>query len=126
MRPVHGLGEVPRLVEVRVAGLPPEQVGMGRKGEAARDAVLDAVPAAGRSLPACGRRSRNGRSRSSTSEVISLAALGVGARDEQGRHAHDVGGEPRGVEVADMRWVGISTLPPRWPHFFSDASWSSK
>ena len=21
--------------------------------------------------------------------------------------------------------VGISTLPPRWPHFFSDASWSS-
>ena len=23
-------------------------------------------------------------------------------------------------------WVGIRTLPPRWPHFFSDASWSSK
>jgi hypothetical protein len=23
-------------------------------------------------------------------------------------------------------WVGISTLPPRWPHFFSDASWSSQ
>ena len=23
-------------------------------------------------------------------------------------------------------WVGTSTLPPRWPHFFSDASWSSK
>ena len=22
--------------------------------------------------------------------------------------------------------VGTSTLPPRWPHFFSDASWSSK
>ena len=21
--------------------------------------------------------------------------------------------------------VGTSTLPPRWPHFFSDASWSS-
>ena len=26
-----------------------------------------------------------------------------------------------------MCWpVGISTLPPRWPHFFSDASWSSQ
>ena len=26
-----------------------------------------------------------------------------------------------------MNWlVGTSTLPPRWPHFFSDASWSSK
>ncbi len=22
--------------------------------------------------------------------------------------------------------VGTSTLPPMWPHFFSDASWSSK
>src|SRR5438094_708657 len=22
--------------------------------------------------------------------------------------------------------VGTSTLPPRWPHFFKDASWSSK
>jgi hypothetical protein len=22
--------------------------------------------------------------------------------------------------------VGISTLPPRWPHFFSEASWSSQ
>ncbi len=22
--------------------------------------------------------------------------------------------------------VGTRTLPPRWPHFFSDASWSSK
>ena len=26
-----------------------------------------------------------------------------------------------------MCWpVGISTLPPRWPHFFSEASWSSQ
>ena len=23
-------------------------------------------------------------------------------------------------------WVGTSTLPPRWPHFFSEDSWSSK
>ncbi len=23
-------------------------------------------------------------------------------------------------------WVGIRTLPPRWPHFFSEASWSSQ
>ncbi len=26
-----------------------------------------------------------------------------------------------------MKWpVGMSTLPPRWPHFFSLESWSSK
>ena len=31
-----------------------------------------------------------------------LGALGVGAGDEQGRHAADVGGEPGRVEVADM------------------------
>ncbi|COY88212.1 Uncharacterised protein [Mycobacterium tuberculosis] len=23
-------------------------------------------------------------------------------------------------------WVGINTLPPRWPHFFSEANWSSQ
>ena len=23
-------------------------------------------------------------------------------------------------------WVGINTFPPKWPHFFSAASWSSK
>jgi hypothetical protein len=28
------------------------------------------------------------------------------------------------LRIAD--WVGISTFPPRWPHFFSLASWSSK
>ena len=23
-------------------------------------------------------------------------------------------------------WVGTSTLPPMWPHFFAEDSWSSK
>jgi hypothetical protein len=32
-----------------------------------------------------------------------LGGLGVGAGDDQGRRAHDVGGEPRGGQVADMR-----------------------
>ena len=30
------------------------------------------------------------------------------------------------VRVRMCCWVGISTLPPRWPHFFSEASWSSQ
>ena len=34
---------------------------------------------------------------------MSLRAFRVGAGDEDGRHAADVGGEPRGVEVADVR-----------------------
>ena len=32
-----------------------------------------------------------------------LGGFGVGARDDQRRRAHHVGGEPRGIEVADMR-----------------------
>ena len=30
------------------------------------------------------------------------------------------------IRLRSCAWVGISTLPPRWPHFFSEASWSSK
>ena len=37
------------------------------------------------------------------SEVMQLGGFGVGARDDQRRRAHHVGGEPRGVEVADVR-----------------------
>ena len=48
-----------------------------------------------------------------------LRALGVGAGDEHGRHAAGVGGQARGVRLRIAAWVGISTLPPRWPHFFS-------
>lgn len=32
-----------------------------------------------------------------------LGGLGVGAGDDQCRHAHDVGGKPRGIQVADVR-----------------------
>ena len=33
----------------------------------------------------------------------------------------------RAASSVRMNWpVGTSTLPPRWPHFFSDESWSSK
>ena len=30
------------------------------------------------------------------------------------------------VRVRICFWVGIKTLPPMWPHFFSEESWSSK
>ena len=98
------LGEGARVVEVGVAGLPPQQVGMRREGEAARDAmveagaVLQAEEALGRALA--------GQERPVALVDVAgdeLGALGVGAGDEDGRHAADVGGEPRGVEVADRR-----------------------
>ena len=41
---MHGLGELPRLVEIGRGGFAPEHVGVGRVGEAARDGELDAGP----------------------------------------------------------------------------------
>ena len=75
---------------------------MRREGEPARDAmveagaVLEAEEALGRPLA--------GEERPVALVDVGgdqLGALGVGAGDEDGRDAADVGGEPRGVEVAD-------------------------
>ncbi len=30
------------------------------------------------------------------------------------------------TSLAMASWVGTSTLPPMWPHFFDEESWSSK
>ena len=30
------------------------------------------------------------------------------------------------ISFCTASWVGTSTLPPMWPHFFTEASWSSK
>jgi hypothetical protein len=69
---------------------------------------------------------QNGLSRSSMSEVSSLAlSASVRATSTVGT-SHDVGREARRDQRADELLVGTSTLPPRWPHFFSLASWSSK
>ena len=54
-----------------------------------------------------------------------LGGLGVRARHDQRRRAHHVGGKPRGIEVADMGRGRDQHLAAGWPHFFSDASWSS-
>ena len=52
--------------------------------------------------------------------------LRVGAGDDDRRHAATSAASRAAMSVL-MCWpVGISTLPPRWPHFFSEASWSSQ
>src|SRR5581483_8475016 len=68
---------------------------------------------------------RNGRSRGSASFVSSVAA-------SASVRATSTVGTPRtsaarraAVSVATNWPVGTRTLPPRCPHFFSDASWSS-
>ena len=32
----------------------------------------------------------------------------------------------RALRVVMCCWVGISTLPPMWPHFLAELSWSSQ
>ena len=85
-------------------GLPPEQVGILREREAALDAVreagarLEAIEAFGGALA--------GDELAVALVDIGgdqLGALGVGARDHEGRHAADVGGEARRDQVALMR-----------------------
>ena len=65
-------------------------------------------------------------SRSSTSEVIRVAAS-ASVRATMIVGAPDTSAASRAAFSVRMCWpVGMSTFPPRWPHFFSEASWSSQ
>ena len=69
---------------------------------------------------------QKGRSRSSTSLVSSVAeSASVRATTSVGTSSTSAAS--RAAASVRTNWlVGTSTLPPRWPHFFSEASWSSK
>jgi hypothetical protein len=122
---VDGFGELARELQVRLAGLAPHQVGVGRVGQAAADRLLDArlrlVEAFDRALAG-----DEGLVVGVDVGGEQVGGLGVGARDQQRRHAEHVGGQARGDELLHASCVGTSTLPPMWPHFFTLASWSSK
>jgi hypothetical protein len=65
-------------------------------------------------------------SRSSTSLVSSLA-LSASVRATSSVGTSITSAARRAATSVRMNCdVGTSTLPPMWPHFFSDASWSSK
>ena len=65
-------------------------------------------------------------SRSSTSEVSSVAAwASVRAITRDGTSSTSAASRAAD-SVLTCCPVGMSTFPPRWPHFFSDESWSSK
>jgi hypothetical protein len=68
----------------------------------------------------------NRRSRSSTSLVSSCAEC-ASVRHSSTVCTPSVSAASRAAfSVRMCCCIGTSTLPPRWPHFFSDASWSSK
>ncbi|MNL49953.1 hypothetical protein D3C87_1729280 [compost metagenome] len=68
----------------------------------------------------------NGRSFSSTSLVTrSAASASVRASNTVG--VPIVSAARRAdTSLATASRVGTSTLPPMWPHFFTEANWSSK
>ena len=120
---VHGFGEFLRLVQVRRRGLPPHQVGVFRK----RDAALDAVRQTGAGLEAI--ETFRG---ALAGDELAIALVDVGG-DQLGASASVRASTKVGVpqtsaasraaiRLRSCAAVGISTLPPMWPHFFSDAS----
>ena len=86
-----------------LAGLPPQQVGIRRVGQAARDRVV--VAAAGLDAEEALRRAVAGDER--TVALIDVAGqqlrrLRVGAAQQHGVHALDIGRQPRRVQRADV------------------------
>ncbi len=97
---VDGLGEAARELEVGLAGLAPDQIGIGRVGDAAADRLVEAVAGL---VEALDRALAGGERQVVRVDVAGqqVGGLGVGARDDQGRHAHDVGGQARGDQLVD-------------------------
>ena len=93
------LGELPCLVEVGRRGLAPDQVGVRRVGQAARDRRLDA---AGDAEEALGRALARQELAVALVDVARDQRRGerIGARDEHGRHVRDVRRETRRSERA--------------------------
>ena len=124
---VNALGELARLLQIGLGGLAPDQVRVGRVGQPARDRRLEPrldvkKPSAVRPLTA----SMNGRSRSSTSVVSSLApSASVRATSTVGT-LQTSAARRAATSLLIASCVGTSTLPPMWPHFFAEDSWSSK
>jgi hypothetical protein len=127
MRLVHGLGELAGLRQVRLAGFHPDQVAVRSigdgTGDARLDAVLDLVEAFDR---AAGIVVDEGLVALVDIGRQELGGLGIGAGDDQRRVPMTSAARRAALRLRMCAAVGISTLPPRWPHFFSDASWSSK
>ena len=98
---VDGIGELPRLIQVRGGGLHPEQVRVRRVREAAGDAGRDAVAHPEEALR---------RPVASDERPVALVHVAgdqrggvrVGAGHDERRHAADVGGQARGVQCLDV------------------------
>ena len=119
------LRELARLSEVRVEV---SNQTMSAYGAYASDrAIAASIPSRTQKKPS-GVRSpvRNSASAGSASLVTSFA-LSASVRAIRTVGTPHTSAASRAAFRVRTNWlVGTRTLPPRWPHFFSDASWSSK
>ena len=101
---VDGLCEGPRLGEIGGRGLHPQEVGVGREGEAARDAARHALTGA-QAVEAFCRALACDEGAVALVDIAGdeLGAVRIGARDDRGGRAANVGREPRRAQVADVR-----------------------
>ncbi len=82
---VDGVGEALGLLQVGVAGLPPQQIGIGREGQAAGDRVIQ--PAAGADAAEAFRRALAGDEGPVALVHVGgqeLRRIGVGAAEQEG------------------------------------------
>ena len=103
---MDGLGELARVGEVGMGGLPPQHVGVLSVGEAPGDAGVHAVAHAVEALRRAFAVDDEGAVALVDVAGQQLGGLRVGAGDDQGGRAHHVGGEARGDQVALMRGGG--------------------
>src|SRR5215208_6988322 len=97
---MDGIGELLRLLEVRLRSLTPHHVSVRRVGEAPRYGLIHPRidPVEALHGPLAGQKLMVGRVHVTGDEA---GRVGVGPRDNDGRNVHDVGREPGGDEVPD-------------------------
>ena len=86
--------------QVRLAGFAPDQVGVRRIGQAAADGLVEALAGAVEAF----YRALAGAERLVVVVDVGgqqVGGFGVGAGEQQGRHAHHVGGQARGDQLVD-------------------------
>ena len=116
------LGEFARFADVGLGGLTPDQVGVGRIGETARNRVLDATFDVVETLI--------GAVLAEDEVFVALVYVAVISCAESAsvratiRLGTSITSAAR--RAATSFWmnsrIGTSTLPPMWPHFLAEAS----
>ncbi len=97
---MHRIGELARLFDVRFGRLDPEQVGVRRVREAARDRRVESPAHRVESLGRAFAGQKLGVARVDVARD-DVRSVGVGARDDDRRNVEHVGRETGGHEMAD-------------------------